>query len=175
MEIAVAVVTSLDNRMTHGNQDDIHTWVSHEDQVRFKALRQAHDTLIMGSTVYELMREAMAHTSERLRIVLTSRPGDYAAEGVPGQLEFHDKTVSEIASYLEAQGRQKVLIVGGGRMITDFLSHGLVDKLYLTLEPRLFGEGVQMVTQPVDCKLRLESCEQANEAGTLLLTYAVER
>jgi dihydrofolate reductase len=174
MEIAVAVVTSLDSRMTHGNEDNIHSWVSDEDQVRFKELRDSHDTLIMGSTTYKLMRGAMVRAAERLRVVLTAWPEEYEADAIPGQLEFHDKTVTEIAEYLESQNRQKALVVGGGRMITDFLRHGLVDKFYLTLEPKLFGEGYQMITGPLDCNLRLDSCEKANENGTLLLTYTVD-
>lgn len=175
MEVSVAVVTSLDGKMTRGQETDVHLWTSAEDQKRFHELRDSHDVLVMGSNTYELMRESMQHNTGRLRVILTSRPEHYASEEIPGQLEFHNKATLNLVDYLGSQGYQKLLVVGGGRMITDFLINKLVDKIYLTLEPRLFGEGGAIITQLADIKLRLLSFDKANEGGTLLLTYVVDK
>jgi 3,4-dihydroxy 2-butanone 4-phosphate synthase/GTP cyclohydrolase II len=43
---------------------------------------------------------------------------------------------------LRERGLGRVLVEGGGRTVSDFLSAGLLDRLYLTTAPILVGDGV---------------------------------
>jgi GTP cyclohydrolase II len=43
---------------------------------------------------------------------------------------------------LRGRGLGRVLVEGGGRTVSDFLSAGLLDRLYLTTAPILLGDGV---------------------------------
>jgi 3,4-dihydroxy 2-butanone 4-phosphate synthase/GTP cyclohydrolase II len=43
---------------------------------------------------------------------------------------------------LRQRGLGRVLVEGGGRTVSDFLSAGVLDQLYLTTAPILVGDGV---------------------------------
>ena len=67
-----------------------------------------------------------------------------------------------------------MLIAGGAQLATSFLTAGLVDELWLTIEPKIFGQGNSIViAEKLDIQLKLLNCEKLNEAGTLLTKYAV--
>jgi len=64
--------------------------------------------------------------------------------------------------------------VGGGQIAALFLKAQLIDELWLTIEPRIFGIGASFVNdEKLNIELKLLSCEQANEQGTLILKYKV--
>ena len=44
---------------------------------------------------------------------------------------------------------------------------GVVDKLYLTVEPVLFGAGIGLFTKELDVRLTLQSVQKLNEQSTL--------
>lgn len=172
MKISVAVVMSLDAKLTRHDGPNVQAWAAPEEQARFHALLESHDCEVLGSGTYKVIRNSLQLNADRLRIVLTKDAEKYASESVPGKLEFSTETSSELVARLEIEGYKKLLIVGGPRMISDFLSLGVVSKLYVTLEPRLFGQGKPLVTElPVDIQLQLVRHEQLNPQGTLLLTY----
>ena len=51
---------------------------------------------------------------------------------------------------------------------------GVVDKLYLTVEPVLFGQGMNLFNKEIDTKLQLVSTQTLGE-NTILLEYNVIR
>ncbi len=172
MHVAIAAAISVDGKLTRHDELNIQAWVSAEDQVHFRSLLAAHDAIIMGSGTYEAGKTKLQ--PGKLRVVLTTRPKQYADQAVPDQLEFIDQSAPQITKSLQIRGYQNVLIIGGGQMITDFLAAGLVDRLYLTVEPRIFGTGKPLVASlPLDIQLHLEKYQQLNDQGTMLLTYQV--
>jgi len=67
-----------------------------------------------------------------------------------------------------------VLVVGGSHIATSFLREQLIDELWLTIEPKIFGTGANFVTEEkLDIDLKLLSSEQINEQGTLITKYRV--
>jgi riboflavin biosynthesis pyrimidine reductase len=56
-----------------------------------------------------------------------------------------------------------------------FFAAGLVDEIWLTVEPILFGGGTPLLVARVDVRLELLASEKLNAAGTLLLRYRVAR
>ena len=56
-----------------------------------------------------------------------------------------------------------------------FLGAGLVDEVWLTVEPVIFGQGVDLFRgAELNVRARLIHMEQLNETGTLHLRYAVK-
>ena len=49
---------------------------------------------------------------------------------------------SDLLEMLRERGLGRVLVEGGGRTVSDFLSAGVLDRLYLTTAPILVGDGV---------------------------------
>ena len=65
-------------------------------------------------------------------------------------------------------------MVGGAQIATLFLRNKLIDELWLTLEPKIFGTGGNFVTEEkLDIELKLISILKANAGGTLLTKYEI--
>ena len=73
---------------------------------------------------------------------------------------------------MEGLGYKKILLVGGATINGLFLKENLVDELYLTIEPKIFGSGKNIIEgQLLDSKLKLLNIQKINKEGTLLLKY----
>ena len=91
-----------------------------------------------------------------------------------GQLEFTSESPVELVKRFELQGHELVLVVGGPQIATSFLKNHLIDELWLTIEPKIFGLGSNFaMEEKLDVNLRLIHCEQVNEQGTLITKYEV--
>ena len=111
---------------------------------------------------------------KKLRIILTRRPEKYNSQTVEGQLEFSGETPRQLVKRLTSIGYKEILLVGGSIINGLFLKQNLVDELYLTIEPKLFGSGKNIIEgQLLNKSLRLISVKKLNKVGTLLLKYKI--
>ncbi|HXB30351.1 MAG TPA: hypothetical protein VNW49_11060, partial [Puia sp.] len=59
---------------------------------------------------------------------------------------------------------------------TSFLQAQLIDEIWLTIEPKIFGVGDNFATgTKLDIDLHLIQSEKVNDQGTLITKYAVLR
>jgi dihydrofolate reductase len=175
MRVTLASVISLDGRITRGDDPNVHAWSSAEDWRHFIALRAKHDVVVMDRTTYEAVKpEPVAGL---LRIVLTNHAGLYAGRATPSQLEFMALRPKPLLAELTARGYMRVLLAGGSTMSADFLNEAVVDDVYLTFEPLLFGAGKPVIAtaQALGVQLRLQEVTQLNKQGTLLAHYTTVR
>lgn len=174
MHVTFAAVVSLDGKITRGDEPNVHAWSSAEDWQHFVQLRDQHDSLVMDRLSYEAVRPQPS--PNLLRIVLTHHPERYADQTVPGQLEFMAATPTEVIAVLQKQSRTRLLVAGGSTVGSSFFSAGLVDEVYLTMEPYMFGAGKPLLApELLTIRLHLEDIRRLNENGTLLLHYTVMR
>ncbi len=174
MFVTLVTVQSLDGKMTRGDDPDVHAWSSDEDFRNFASLRDAHDVIVMGRTTYEVIRPTLHLRQDKLRIVLTAHPERFADQVVPGALEFTNEQPAELVARLESSGHKKLLLTTGGQGNAAFLQAGLVNELYATIEPHLFGQGAELAGNvPMDVRLKLQAVRQLNDHGTILLHYQV--
>ncbi len=54
------------------------------------------------------------------------------------------------------------------------MKSGLVDTLYLTIEPVVFGDGIKLFKEEMDYKLTLVDSVKT-ESGAMLLEYSVNK
>lgn len=72
------------------------------------------------------------------------------------------------------KGQQQMLVVGGPHVATSFLKEQLIDELWLTIEPKIFGVGDNFATEAkLDIDLLLIHSEKVNDRGTLITKYGV--
>ncbi len=174
MKVTVAAVISADAKLTRGDESNVHAWVSSQDQEHLRALIAEHDSIVFGRGTYEAMGGEFNLEAGKLRVVLTHRPDKYTNATVPDQLEFMELPTPDLIPLLEARGKQRLLVAGGPHMIAEFLAAKLVDELYLTIEPRLFGAGKNLLPDTLlDINLRLISTKILNDQGTILVHYKV--
>lgn len=174
MFVVMVTVQSLDGKMTHGDDPEVRHWNSDEDSEHFIQLLHDYNLIIMGRKMYEKIRGGIWFKPGKLRVVMTHHPEQYADETIPGQLEFTAEQPADLLARLQKAGQSRALLAGGGQIYAAFMKAGLIDEMLATIEPRMFGSGVEMLASvPVDVQLQLQTVTRLNDRGTLLLRYTV--
>lgn len=175
MRVVLIAVQSLDGFITRHDRPGA-GFASAADQAHFRATLPEFDCAVMGRVTYETAHAGAPALAQpvRRRVVLTRTPGRHAASAVPGALEFTAAGPAEIVAQLRSDGCRACALLGGGQVHRLFLAAGLVDEVWLTVEPRLFGGGTPLLAGPVDVALELRS-HALLDVNTLLLKYAVRR
>ena len=163
MEITMVMVMSADGFVTQGEDGPSFAWASAEDREAFLSSVRAADAVITGRSSFEGKGDM-----PRPYYVLTTREDLPAFKNV-----FYVKGDAEsIVSRIAADGHEKVVLLGGPKTNSIFLKAGLVNRLLLTVEPKLFGEGKPLsIGARLDVSMKLCSMKRLNEKGTLLLEY----
>lgn len=142
-------------------------WTSKEDLAFFVSKTKEARVMIMGRKTFETIGRPL---KDRLMVVMTRGQGGEAMDGV----EYSNKSPREILADVEARGFEQAAICGGSEIYSMFLREGLVDELFLTVEPVLFGSGVPLATN--FARLNLELLEmRALNAQAILFHYRVLR
>jgi len=174
MHIRMVMVASVNGRITKSGASSIHEWTSKEDAAHFSQQIAESNLIVMGSSTYDAVKQVIKPLPGKLRIILTHDPQKYSKDVIKDQLEFSNETPAELVNRFDQAGYEHMLLVGGGKINAAFLQSELVDEIMLTVEPYLFGTGKPLISEnPVDITLQLESTQQLNEQGTLLLRYRV--
>lgn len=172
MKTILIFVTTLDGKITKWGDPFVKLWSSKEDQQYFARNWDEFKLLIMGSRTYDA--DPILPSSNHLLVIMTGRPDKYKDFFSPGQLEFSNEAPAQLLKRFENEGYSRVLVVGGAHVATSFLKSELIDEIWLTLEPRIFGSGGSFVIEEqLDIELRLLSYEKVNDRGTLITKYAV--
>mgnify|MGYP001611657841 CR=1 FL=1 len=115
------------------------TWTSKADKKVFIEATKNAGVIIMGQTTYDTIGRPLPG---RLNVVMNPEPD--TSKNIPGTLEFTNTQPVELLKELEVRGFNTVIIGGGSTINGLFLNQGLLDEVWLTIEPRLFGEGLQL-------------------------------
>lgn len=153
-------------------QDENHAamWTSKEDKKRFVELTKRAGVVVMGSRTFRTLPRPLR---ERLNVVYTRSVA--FAEQIKGQenIMVTQDDPHTLLQKLEEQGLKEVAICGGSHIYTSFMKARVVNKIYLTVEPIIFGKGITLFTETLPhTHLELIS-KEATESGTLLLEYKV--
>ncbi|OHA63300.1 MAG: hypothetical protein A2748_02600 [Candidatus Wildermuthbacteria bacterium RIFCSPHIGHO2_01_FULL_45_20] len=139
-------------------------WTSKEDTQFFVKRTKQAGVIVMGLNTYKTIGKPLP---ERLNIVYSNTeknfPGAEVTEADPGDL----------LADLEKRGYKEVAICGGSSIYTMFMERRLIKKLYLTIEPVVFGEGLKLFQKEIDAKLDLRAVEKLND-NTVLLEYNIQ-
>jgi dihydrofolate reductase len=138
-------------------------WTSKEDKKRFIELTKQAGVVVMGSATFETIGKPL---KERTNIVYSR-----SAKHFEGAETTHEEPQA-LLKRLAGQGVKEVAICGGSHIYTLFLKAHLVDKIYLTIEPVIFGKGITLFNEELNMHLQLVSAEQT-ESGAILLEYNV--
>ncbi|OGK44506.1 hypothetical protein A2957_00530 [Candidatus Roizmanbacteria bacterium RIFCSPLOWO2_01_FULL_38_11] len=171
MKVIAIIVQSVNGRITKGSDPNVYKWTSQEDKLHLKETIGKASLIVMGSTTYEEAKRNITLLPQIQRIVLTSRPQDYAQEAVPGQLEFYSMAPQDVVKKYGEMGHKELLLLGGSKIYSEFLKQGLINEIWLTVEPVIFGQGKPLIDTDRNVSMKLLSLEKLNDKGTLLLKY----
>lgn len=143
-------------------------WRSKEDAAFFIAKTKEAGVIIMGSVTYKTFHLKRAPPGRRL-IIYTRHPEKIVGENV----ETTDEKPRELLERLQAEGHESVVLGGGATINKLFVDEGLVHEMYLTVEPVLFGQGVNLFSGNVNARLKLLSAANLG-ADSVLLHYSLD-
>lgn len=171
METIAIVVMSLDGCLTKHDTDGP-DFASPADQNFFRRTLATFDCALMGGASYRAARERILANPRpnHLRMVLTRTPANYQQDAKPGALEFRSDEPAEALVRLRTRGLQRCALVGGARLITGALTAKLLDQLWITVEPVVFGQGRRLVEGALNAHFELLGAGSIGP-NTLLLRY----
>lgn len=174
MKVILVFVSTLNGMITRGADPEVRHWSSKSDQEHYSRIWNNSSLVVMGSTTWN--ENIIRLSPGKLILVMTRTPSVYENKSVAGQLEFTDMTPRELVTRFRGSGTEVMTVVGGPHVAASFFKEALVDELWLTVEPRLFGRGNNLIAESdLDVRLRLIDIVKANEEGTLLTKYSVIR
>lgn len=185
--IAIAAIT-IDGKIAKG-PDHFSNWTSKEDKVFMRALLDKCDVVIVGNSTY---KTAIKPLSKRNCIVFSKSAGHPPAIAL-GSSQWRAGRISESANLLYVNprrtnvkklikklGYKKIALLGGAQTYSYFLENNLLDELYLTIEPVIFGAGINLFSEILTFskdrsnkskRLKLIYIKKLNKQGSLLLKY----
>lgn len=165
MKVFIIAATTADGFI---GRDSGHTadWTGAEDKRVFVRLTKEAGVMVMGSRTFATIGRALPG---RRNIVYTSRPNDIKAKDI----ETTNETPTVLLRRLKNEGAKAVAICGGTSIYDLFMREGLVDEVYLTVVPKLFGKGVSLFASVLDIDLLLQEVTKLGD-GSLLLHYTVK-
>jgi dihydrofolate reductase len=173
MQVTLIAAQSLDGMITRHDEPGS-SFTSAADKEHFCNAMREFDCRVMGAETYRVWRERTrkAASAARPYTIMTRDPARFAAEAVRGNLEFSDAAPAAVLHDFATRGYSRCALLGGAKINALFLKAGLVNSLWITVEPLLFGRGTPLLGSEVDLKLKLIS-SQLLSPDTLLLKYQV--
>lgn len=138
MKTILYMAVSLDGYIAKENDDT--DWVSEAEWESFKKILKASGNAIVGRRNYDIVKNEASFPFRELFIV-----------GVSSQEIKSDqdnvawvKSPKEALKLLDEKGFATALISGGGELNGSFLKEGLIDEIYLDVEPIVLGNGIRL-------------------------------
>lgn len=167
MRVFILSVVTADGFIARNSGQISLEWTSREDKVLFMRLTKEAGVVVMGSTTFATFNRALPG---RRLIIYTHHPETITTEGVETTTESPKQLMARLAD----ESATSVAICGGSQIYSQFMEAGVVDEIYLTIEPVLFGSGIPMFSKPLEQNLTLLESSQLN-ANTMLLHYQVAK
>jgi dihydrofolate reductase len=152
MKVILLMAITLDGKIAK-RADHPADWTSKADKKIFVRETKDAGVIIMGQTTYDTIGRPLP---DRLNVVMDFEPD--TSKNIPGSLEYTKKQPKELLEEMEERGFEKVIIGGGSTINGLFLKAGLIDEIWLTIEPKVFGEGLPLFNG-ADVDLNLELIE----------------
>lgn len=152
--------------------DNTKDWSSKEDWAEFITIAKKAETIIIGKRTYDVARRTTGLLDVvKLRVVLTHHTDQQPTEP---ETIFMNASPAAILQFIESKGYRTALVSGGRHINSLFIKAGLVDELYLTVEPLILGRGIPLFADgDFDSRLKLLEVKTLTNHQTVQLHYKV--
>lgn len=163
MKAFIIAAITADGYIAQNKDHGSFSWTSKDDKKRFIELTKRAGVIVVGSSTFATFAKPL---KDRVNIVY-SRSKQF--EGA----ETTQDSPQELLKKLEVRGFSEAAICGGAHIYSMFMKAKAVDRIFLTIEPVIFGSGIKLFNEEITARLKLMNMEKT-ESGTLLLEYSVE-
>lgn len=169
MKITLVAAISVDGFIGKNDSDLSTKWTSKEDGQFFRKLSKDIKHLVVGAKTFATFNKKI----DGRKFYVFSRQSEINNQ-YQNDMEIVNQDLEVFIESLENNGIKELMIAGGSSIYTQFINSGLVDEIYLTIEPILFGEGVKLFNDEVGVKLNLlEVIDLSSQ--TKVMHYRVEK
>ena len=145
-------------------------WTSKEDKAFFVQETKKAGAIIFGRNTFATFDDKPL--PNRLNMVMTLDENDFA-KSIEGLVEYVIDEPENVLDTIEKRGFETVFIGGGSAINGLFLDRGLVDEIWITIEPMIFGTGLRLFNDKMrNVKLKLLEVEQSNQI--VIIKYEVQ-
>lgn len=166
MRILLVMAQSLDGKIARNPLDAI-GWTEAADKTHFAELTKKIGLVVMGANTFDRLGKALP---DRKNIVLSDSPEKYPPS--TDDLVFTDLPIPELIKNLEGDGFSELALIGGREINGAFARRQLIDEVFLTISPLLFGKGLSLFPEDIAMDLKLIKSSPLGE-NSLLLHYSV--
>jgi len=165
--VTLLMAITLDGKIAkHTTQ--LADWTSKADKKIFVEETKKAGVIIMGKTTYDTIGRPLPG---RLNVVMDLEPD--TSKNIEGSLEYTNTPPKELIKQLEGRGFENIILGGGSTINGLFLKENLIDEVWLTVEPKIFGEGLDLF-KGADVNLDLELIEVKNlDENVIQVRYKV--
>ena len=185
MKIVLYMAVSIDGVAALDSKRGIEEYGSKEDHDFFIAASKKCDAVIMGRNtafckISGVPNIVLTHASPR-DLGLANGSGDCCANvgagngGSGDDRVYMSGTAREVYDKIAAMGFEKVALLGGPATNLNFLRAGLVDEIFLTVEPVTIGQGIRFLNEPLETRWTLADTKVLNLRGTIVLHYVASK
>ncbi len=169
MRVILLMAITIDGKIAK-TTDHLANWTSKADKKIFVEETKKAGVIIMGETTYNTIGRPLPG---RLNVVMSQVPD--ASKNQLGILEFTNTQPRELLPELASRGFSSVIIGGGATINGLFLKENLIDEVWLTIEPKIFGEGLSLF-KGADVNLDLELLEMKQlDTNVLQVRYKIKK
>jgi dihydrofolate reductase len=176
LDICLIAALSADGFIARDPAEPSTAWTSAGDKKRFVGLSKQAGALVMGRKTFETF--GCRPLKDRAVFVCSRQPPAGPAGGpcLPGAtgVEWTSLGPAQLAAELTARGFGRLAVCGGSEIYSQYMETGLIRRLHLTIEPVLFGHGINLFNCIMDIPLTLVHSETGPE-GSQFLDFEVKR
>ena len=152
MKVILYMAVTANSYIAKENDDA--SFVSAVEWKSFRKRIKRVGNIIVGRKTYEIMlRNNELNGLNEIKVVVVTGDKSFTVSDNSHTAAISPKKALEI---LHQQGFQEALVAGGGGLNTSFMEEGLVDELYLDIEPIILGKGLPLFREAEwEVKLKL--------------------
>jgi dihydrofolate reductase len=160
MHIILMMAVTVDGKIAK-NSDHFPDWTSKEDKKMFATVSKEHGVVIMGDKTFFTFPKPLP---DRLNVVFTLLENPPKTENVKWVGGEPEKVLAE----LEKEGYKSAILGGGTYMNSQFLEKKLIDEIWLTIEPKIFGDGLGVFGGDFNQDLKLLDVSKINDDAVVV-------
>ncbi|WP_346888763.1 dihydrofolate reductase family protein [Clostridium sp. UBA1056] len=171
-KIVLYIAMSLDGYIARSN--GAVDWLSGQGEVLeidngYEEFYSTIDTVVMGRITYEqvineLSPNIWVYEGKKCYVFTEKEYEDNE------KVEFTSESIVEFVSDIKGGLGKDIWLVGGGKLIHEFINKNLIDKYIITIIPTILGEGIPLFIKE-NSEIKLKLIENKNIDGMVELTY----
>ncbi|MFA4834094.1 MAG: dihydrofolate reductase family protein [Patescibacteria group bacterium] len=162
--VTMMMAITLDGKIAK-NSEHFPDWTSKEDKKLFAKISREHGVVMMGAKTFATFPSPLPG---RLNVVFSLEKNPPAIEGVKWVTGEPEPVLEE----LEKIGYKSALLGGGAFLNSLFLEKKLISEIILTIEPKIFGDGLSLFNKDFNINLKLLDLQKINE-DAIIVKYKV--